>query len=425
MIHLGDYIYENGNTDNGNTNKVQPQEPPGKLRTLDEYRARYASYRAEPDLQTLHRRQAMIWVWDDHEFVNDAWREGSSSGAHDDAEDGPFADRAATALQAPLEWMPIRSPDPAEPLRIYRDFAFGDLADLLMIDTRRIGRDAPPESNALFEGIGVVAETSEAADPARQLLGAEQAAWLAERLATRTARWRLLGNQVMFSPLKLVGAVRASRLSLYMSADKWDGYFAARDRVLAMMRATGNVIVLTGDAHESYTFEVTDDPNNLLAYGRTDGRGAAAVEFVVPSITSRGDPAEGNSLTRRVRPCRRHLRATAAGAQSTPEVLRKHPQWLCAARHHRRACPRRILACAICQPADRRQCIAHRLRSAQWRRPAAAHRPGCAAAGMSRVRSSPSERFRDRGRRPRTALKPPLTAYRRAGNPRPGHEGVI
>lgn len=239
----------------------------------------------------------MIWVRDDHEFVNDAWREGSSSGAHDDAEDGPFADRAATALQAALEWMPIRSPDPAKPLRIYRDFAFGDLVDLLMIDTRRFGRDAPPESNALFEGIGGVAETGEAADPARQLLDAEQEAWLAERLATRTARWRLLDNQVMFSPLKLVGAVRVSRLSLYMSTDKWDGYFAARDRVLAMMRATGNVIVLTGDAHESYTFEVTDDPNNLLAYGRTDGRGAAAVEFVVPSITSRGDPAEGISLT--------------------------------------------------------------------------------------------------------------------------------
>ena len=290
VIHLGDYIYENGNTD-----RVRPHEPPHEVRTLDGYRSRYSSYRREPQLAALHARHPMIWVWDDHETVNDAWREGSDD--HDDAEDGPFPARAAAALQAALEWMPIRSPDSSNPLRIYRSFAFGDLVDLIMIDTRRIGRDRPPQTNALFQDIGVVTESGEAADPARQMLGLEQEAWLAGQFAASTAHWRLLGNQVIFSPLKVLGTPRATGTSLYLSADKWDGYFAARDRVLDMMRATNNVVVLTGDAHESYAFEVTPDPNNPLAYNPLTGAGALAVEFLTPAITSRGDPADTDSLT--------------------------------------------------------------------------------------------------------------------------------
>ena len=122
---------------------------------------------------------------------------------------------------------------------------------------------------------------------------------LGGQLAANTAHWQLIGNQVYFSPLKLLGGPRAlGGGGLYLSNDKWDGYDPARSRVLEMIRARsgGNVVILTGDAHEAYAFEVTDDPNGL-GYQALSGQGSAAVEFVATSITSRGDLPAGNGPT--------------------------------------------------------------------------------------------------------------------------------
>lgn len=118
-MHLGDYIYE---TDR---DRVRKHEPPVELRSLAEYRARYASYRSDPNLAAVHRRHPMIWVWDDHETVDGTWMHGADPSNHDPAEDGDFATRKLVARQAALEWLPIRSPDPGNLERIYRRFAFG------------------------------------------------------------------------------------------------------------------------------------------------------------------------------------------------------------------------------------------------------------------------------------------------------------
>ena len=40
------------------------------------------------------------------------------------------------AVQAYLEWMPIRDPAPSDPFGVKRSFAFGDLATLVMPETR-------------------------------------------------------------------------------------------------------------------------------------------------------------------------------------------------------------------------------------------------------------------------------------------------
>ena len=291
VVHLGDYIYENGLQDD-----VRPQIPARETVTLEDYRLRYASLRSDADLQELHRQHPMIWVWDDHEVANNAWRGGA--GAHDEATQGRFAERRASAFRAAHEWMPIRTPDAGDLSVIYRRFAFGDLLDLLMVDARQVGRDEPVPPNTLFgDSVPVHMQSGAFTDDARQILGATQESWLIQQLDGSTARWRVLGNQVYFSPLKLVGAPRASGLSLFLSNDKWDGYEPARDRVLEAIARTRNVVVMTGDAHEAYAFDVTADPNNPLAYEPLTGSGSLAVEFVVTSTSTRGDEPVGDSLT--------------------------------------------------------------------------------------------------------------------------------
>lgn len=284
FLHLGDYIYE---TDR---NRVRAHEPPVDVVTLDQYRARYASYRREADLQALHAAHPMIWVWDDHETVDGTWRAGADPNDHDPAIHGPIERRQANALQAALEWQPIRSPDASNPERIYRDFAFGDLIDLYMLDTRRIGRDEVLPGNL---GAGdFFTQSGDFANPDRQMLGAAQEQWLIDGLQQSTARWRLLGNQVVMSPLKLLGAPDATGASVYANPDQWDGYAPARDRVLDAIESGGvdNLIVLTGDVHASIVFELARDVNNPLAYDPLTGRGVLGAEFVAPSISSAGDP---------------------------------------------------------------------------------------------------------------------------------------
>lgn len=285
VLHLGDYIYENDNTD-----RVRSHDPPRECVTLADYRRRYAQYREDPDMQALHAAHPMIWVWDDHEFVNNTWRNGGSG--HNPETDGDFAARDAVALQAALEWMPIRSPDPAQPLRIYRDFAFGDLLDLSMLDTRRIGRERQlPENTVAGDSLPAFTQTGGFADPERQLLGAEQEAWLFERLRNSTARWRLLGQQVMMAQLKVAGVPDAAGGGIYGNPDQWDGYKPARDRLLGCLQENNisNVVVLAGDFHVAFASDVATDPSNPVAYNPLTGAGALAVEFVTPSATSAGD----------------------------------------------------------------------------------------------------------------------------------------
>lgn len=291
VVHLGDYIYENALQEG-----VRPQFPARETVTLEDYRLRYATLRSDADLQELHRQHPLIWVWDDHELANNSWRGGA--GAHDPATQGEFAARRAAAFQVAHEWMPIRTPDANDLAVIYRRFAFGELLDLFMVDARQVGRDEPVPPNTLFgDTVPVHQQSGAFIDAARQILGAEQEQWLIDQLDASQSQWRVLGNQVYFSPLKLIGAPRATGLSVFLSNDKWDGYEPARDRVLEAIARTDNVVVMTGDAHEAYAFDVTADPNNPLAYNPVTGEGSLAVEFVVTSTSTRGDEPVGDSIT--------------------------------------------------------------------------------------------------------------------------------
>ncbi|AXQ28844.1 hypothetical protein D0B54_09185 [Solimonas sp. K1W22B-7] len=300
VFHLGDYIYESGSTGHDGRDHSNGRE----MVTLDDYRDRHAQYRTDPDLQAMTLQHPMIVVWDDHESTNDSWNGGAQN--HTEGEEGQWEYRKAASIMAYFEWLPIRVADPADPQRIWRQFVFGDLVDLIMLDTRLYGREEP---------LNILPFGPELNDPTRQLLGLRQENWLTERLTASTAHWKLLGQQVMFGQLRLASLPDLSLLGitlaeelLALNADQWDGYPAARDRVFDAIERGGveNVVVLTGDIHSSWGNELYRDPGELLTLidnivGDPLDLGlikAHGVEFVSPSVTSSGLPAGTTPLLR-------------------------------------------------------------------------------------------------------------------------------
>lgn len=176
------------------------------------------------------------------------------------------------AVRAYHEWMPIRDVSSNEldsQLRIYRRFEFGKLFDLNMLYTRTFGR----------EKLNITATN----EPERQLLGLEQENWLYLNLLdgkSRSAVWQILGQQVILSPFKGSSATN--------SGDIWNGYASARDRLLNFIddKNIDNTVVLTGDYHASFAFDVCKNPFDANSYNPNTGEGSLAVEFVCPALTS-------------------------------------------------------------------------------------------------------------------------------------------
>ncbi|HEX8605712.1 MAG TPA: alkaline phosphatase D family protein [Pseudoduganella sp.] len=310
-LHLGDYIYEyaaSGYASQTAATLGRVSQPANEIITLTDYRRRYQQYRTDPDLQAVHARIPFITVWDDHELSNDTWREGAEN--HDPTTEGLWAARRQMAIQAYHEWMPIRVPDTARPDRIYRSFDFGNLLSLHMLDTRVIGRDkqlAYAGYVGTDRSFNSAAFTADVSNPARQLMGAEQTAWLQGQMSKSTATWQVLGQQVLMarmllpSPMVLgtVGYPAYFAIAAKMQAgqaltateqqqlaatpvpynlDAWDGYGAARETVLNMARTLNkNLVVLAGDTHNAWASDLAD----------VNGQ-AVGVEFGVPSVTSPG-----------------------------------------------------------------------------------------------------------------------------------------
>lgn len=291
VLFLGDYIYEYGPGEYGDpeVEALRPLDPPHGIVTLSDYRRRYALNRTDQDLQECHRQHPFICVWDDHEFADNTWSDGAAN--HNEGE-GDFSDRKRAAVQAYYEWMPIRPVLPDRQVRIYRSFEFGQLASLMMLDTRLIGRDQQTDSPVT------------ARDRNRSLLGDDQQNWLFEQLEhsqTRGAQWHLLGQQVMLAPLTLGALPDTANLDLgggaQVNYDQWDGYETSRRALLGRIEAMGldNAVVLTGDIHSSWAMDVSLDPGNWFAYNRFTGEGSIAVEFVTPAVSSPGAPTKGIS----------------------------------------------------------------------------------------------------------------------------------
>ena len=269
VLHLGDYIYEYGQRLANPLLPERQHKPNRDIVSLSDYRERHAQYKTDPHLQEAHRQHPFITVWDDHESANNAWQDGAEN--HDPSQQGSWAERRARAIQAYFEWMPIRETgldDRADQL-VYRNFRFGDLLNLSMLDTRLTGRD---EQAQLLDR-----ETIK--DPNRSLLGETQEAWLHQQLSdaqTQGVTWKLLGQQVMMAQLVANEVI--------LNEDQWDGYPAARQRLFDHLKNDGieNFGVLTGDIHTSWAANLQENP-----FRNTDILG---VEFVTPSVTSPASP---------------------------------------------------------------------------------------------------------------------------------------
>ncbi len=270
VIHVGDYIYEfeNGVYGEGST-LLRIPEPRREAVTLSDYRIRYATYRSDADLQAAHAQHPFIVVWDDHELSNDAWA-GGAKNHNPELGEGDWATRRAGAYRAYLEWMPIRETTDRD-IHLYRSFRFGDMADLVMLDTRGL-RDQQVVADDID---GLV-------DPRRTLLGERQRRWMFDELRSsqRDGRaWRILGQQIMF-------AAAALPRRPVLLPDAWDGYQAERSRVLDFIAAERirDVAILSGDIHSSWGFDVPKNPWD--GYHKDTGAGSLAVEIVAPAISS-------------------------------------------------------------------------------------------------------------------------------------------
>ena len=273
IIHLGDYYYEYGN-DPDNKEQVRSIEPPHETVTLDDYRKRFGQCRRDPNLQELHRQTPFIVVWDDHETANNSWMGGAENHTPPDPGceqpcdpegEGEWSVRVAAARQAFFEWIPIRD-NPGQ--KLYRNLKYGDLADIIMLDTRIEGRE---------EQSGKLGFAPDDPDLPDQILGREQQAWLFDQLENSRAKWKVLGNQVLMSLWKLGPGT-------YGNADQWQGY-KARDDLMEFLRdgEISNLVVLTGDVHSSWAMDVIIDDGS---YTEETREAAVAVEFVAPGISS-------------------------------------------------------------------------------------------------------------------------------------------
>ncbi len=295
VLHLGDYIYEYGMgeyaTENASAIGRIP-DPPHEIRTLEDYRRRHAQYKADPDSQAMHASVPVIAVWDDHEIANDSWRDGAEN--HQDGE-GQWSERRDAALQAYFEWMPIRGVAAGADTKIYREFRWGDLASVVMLDTRLIGRDRQPNVGEEVTRDSIVAALR---DPGRRMLGAEQEQWLRDTLqAAGSTTWQLIGQQVMvarmeppdleplvdrdgpsyFSPENLDAIIKASKSHAPQVLDVWEGYPVAREQFLQDLdKFARNPVVLSGDLHTSLAA-------NLIPNG---GERPVAVELMAGPVSS-------------------------------------------------------------------------------------------------------------------------------------------
>lgn len=328
VIHLGDYIYEYGQGGYATEDAVKlgrtlPADNNQEIIKLDDYRKRYALYRKDKDLQTLHHRHPFIVIWDDHELANDTWREGAEN---HQANEGSFLDRKLAALQAYFEWMPIRPISANDHLNIYRQFDFGSLVQLTMLDTRILARDKQLEYTDYITASGMDFQRfqTDLTNQNRTLMGYTQREWLQQKLAQSKATWNVLGQQVLMGkilipaelllPLSAVlggnatqeilnqinmmimelvqlkmrvlqgdptlTAIEKARLTTVApyNLDAWDGYYAEREILYGTLKALNKkVVVLAGDTHNAWSSELYSQTGDFVG-----------VELATSSVSSPG-----------------------------------------------------------------------------------------------------------------------------------------
>ncbi len=295
VLHLGDYIYEYGLNEYASKEAEalgRLSDPAHELRSLQDYRLRHAQYKSDIDSQAMLASLPLIAVWDDHELANDSWHRGAQNHSKDE---GGWSKRRDAAIQAYFEWMPIRGKPRGRRTRIFREFRYGNLATLLMLDTRFHGRDPQP-----YVGKDVTTESVAAAlkDRKRRMLGRSQERWLRKSLKRAAdTKWQVLGQQVLLSNMtspdlepivdveipseiskeRLQGIVDRSKNNPPSVLDTWDGYPVAREDLYADLgKYASNPVILSGDLHTNLAVELIPEESDR----------PVAVELMVGAVSS-------------------------------------------------------------------------------------------------------------------------------------------
>ncbi|KAK5662121.1 hypothetical protein OQA88_8026 [Cercophora sp. LCS_1] len=292
VVHLGDYIYEYKNGDYGWGNAMdRVPQPDREILTLYDYRKRIATYRTDADLLASHQQFPWIPVWDDHEVADNTYKDGMSHLLNTEdsfVKDGGVSvdQRKANAVRAYFEWMPIRQVEMDDNLRIWRNFEFGDLFDLIMLDTRNYDRSITD----LYTNTDYIKEIAN--DQGRSVMGARQESWFYRTMresSKRGTKWRVIGNQIIFSRI----VISPNGLFNY---DQWDGYLANRNRTFANIydNKIDNNIMLAGDSHASWVSDLVwfGEKN----YDPATGAGSVGVEFAGSAVTSPSPLGQNTSL---------------------------------------------------------------------------------------------------------------------------------
>jgi alkaline phosphatase D len=327
IIHLGDYIYENGN----GLQDVRQVQPPHDIVTKDDYRTRYHHYRQDPQLQLAHAKKAWIVIWDDRELGNNAFADGADG---HDPEDGNFDKRQRIAYGVWSEYIGTRRFDDGADLReIYRSFEFGNIVNLVMTETRGLKRDVQMSDTFMDLDTGALNNSAywpHLFDENREMMGTKQRSWVKQTLQGSKSIWTVLASSVILGKsgrplefqygfLRTYAALFSGRGDLekeggyffsilsdlvkikqrldakdptltptelsrlqpiyyipqYM--DQWDGYFAEREKLFDLLATKANVVSIAGDSHNAWYNHLVNKAGKLIGH-----------EFATPSVTAQG-----------------------------------------------------------------------------------------------------------------------------------------
>lgn len=250
LVHLGDYVYDYA--DKQQLNRM-PAEFPKDCASLYDWRERHSYYLLDPDLRAARQNKTWIAEWDNHDTDIEA------------------PGKQEEAIRAFYEHVPIRMPDTLHPENIYRQFKFGTLADLNVIDMH------------LFRG------KEEYAPGKKSVLGNEQHEWLKKQLLESTATWKLIGNQEMMNDWLSEGAPKFVKRGngRVFDPSNWSGFPEDRQRLFDFIDTNKiqNTVVLTGDIHMSFVIDMTGTPKDKTRYNKRTGQGAIGVEVTTPSVS--------------------------------------------------------------------------------------------------------------------------------------------
>lgn len=260
VVHLGDYIYEDPNPGH---------IPAGRCLFADQYVDRYRQYRRDEALQACHASAPWVSVWDDHDVADDSWRHDGPA----DLDEVPtnWEQRYEAARQTLFEWLP-QEPNASGPTPMDRRLRYGDLADIVLVDSRHAGRSKPVRTS----GPALVRP-----DDDRAILTQDQWSWLDDciRESAAAGTWFVLCTPMQASPLHLARVPdprRRLRFTPVVNPGQWDGYPVEQARLARLLQpVAGRSLICSGDLHGRFVTALTP----------TEG-GRRIPEMTVPSIAS-------------------------------------------------------------------------------------------------------------------------------------------